>query len=166
MAPTQNLLPDTPTPLSSNQPPSSGRPASGGRRRIVEVVGGIGVVAVWLVFGYLLGLGFLGLVLLGVPLLAAFQTLVRRRPLRTLLVRDTASFARGWAGKLLVAAVLVAIPSTMVLLSLSGPRTAGTSSDSWKALLMPSFWPGATSPHVALSSPCSSRRWPSQSCPG
>ena len=29
--------------------------------------------------------------------------------------RDTASFARGWAGKLLVAAVLVAIPVEMVL---------------------------------------------------
>jgi CubicO group peptidase (beta-lactamase class C family) len=133
MSPTQNLLPDTPTPPPSNQPPPSGRPAPVGRRRMVEAVAGIGLVAVWLVSGSLLGLGFLGVVLLGVLLLAAFQTLVRRRPLRTLLVRDTASFAHSWAGKLLVAAVLVAIPATLVLLSLRGGRYAD---DSWKALLM------------------------------
>jgi hypothetical protein len=102
----------------------------------VEAAAGIGVVAAWPVSGYLLGLGFLGLVLLAVPLLAAFHILVRRRPLRTLLVRDTASFAHGWAGKLLVAAVLVAIPATMVLLSLSGPRYGRYADDSWKALLM------------------------------
>ena len=136
MSPTQNLLPDTPTPLSSDQPPPSGRPAPVGRRRMVEAVAGIGVIAVWLVSGSLLGLGFLGVVLLGVLLLAAFQILVRRRPLRTLLVRDTASFAHGWAGKLLVAAVLVAIPATMVLLSLSGGRYGRYADDSWKALLM------------------------------
>jgi CubicO group peptidase (beta-lactamase class C family) len=103
---------------------------------MLEAVGGIGVVAVWLVSGSLLGLGFLGFVLLGVPLLAAFQILVRRRPLRSLLVRDTASFAHGWAGKLLVAAILVAIPATMVLLSLSGPRYGRYADDSWKTLLM------------------------------
>ena len=69
-------------------------------------------------------------------LLAAFQTLVLRRPLRSLLVRDTASFARGWAGKLLVAAVLIVIPATMVLLSLSGGRYGRYADDSCKALLM------------------------------
>jgi CubicO group peptidase (beta-lactamase class C family) len=136
MPSTQNLLPDTPTPPPSNQPLPSSRPASVGRRRIVEAAAGIGVVAAWLVSGYLLGLGFLGLVLLAVPLLAAFHILVRRRPLRTLLVRDTASFARGWAGKLLVAAVLVAMPATMVLLSLSGGRYGRYADDSWKTLLM------------------------------
>ena len=135
MSPTQNLLPHTPTP--SHQPHPSGRPAPVGRRRmVVQAVAGIGVVAVWVVSAYLLGLGFIGVVLLGVLLLAAFQTLVRRRPLRTLLVRDTASFAPGWVGKLLVAAVLVAIPATMVLLSLSGTRYGRYADDSWKALLM------------------------------
>ena len=74
---------------------------------------GIGLLAIWVVSGPLLGLDFVVVLLLGVLLLAAFQTLVRRRPLRTLLVRDTASFAHGWRGKLLVAAVLVAIPATM-----------------------------------------------------
>ena len=51
----------------------------------MEVVVGIGLVALWAVSGSLLGLGFVGVVLLGVLLLAAFQTLVRRRPLRSLL---------------------------------------------------------------------------------
>jgi CubicO group peptidase (beta-lactamase class C family) len=133
MPPTQSLLPDAPPPLPSKQPPPSGSLATVGRRRMVEAVAGIGLVALWLVSGSLLGLGFIGLVLLGVLLLAAFQTLVRRRPLWTLLVRDTASFAHGWAGKLLVAAVLVAIPATLVLLSLRDGRYAD---DSWKALLM------------------------------
>ena len=136
MSLTQNLLPDTPTPLSSSQPPPSGRPAGVGRRRLVQAGAGIAVVAVWLVSSSLLGLGLVSVVLLGVLLLAAFQTLVRRRPLRTLLARDTASFARGWAGKLLVAAVLIAIPATMVLLSLSGGRYGRYADDSWKALLM------------------------------
>ena len=69
-------------------------------------------------------------------MLAAFQTLVRRRPLRTLLARDSATFARRWPGKLLVAAVLVLIPATMVVLSLSGDRYGRYADDSWKALLM------------------------------
>ena len=85
MSPSQNLLSSTTTPLSSNQPPPSGRPAAGGRRRMVDVVAGVGFVATWLVLGFLLGLGFVGVVLLGVLLLAAFQALVRRRPLRVLL---------------------------------------------------------------------------------
>src|SRR4051794_17423216 len=133
---TQDLLTNPPTPLASNQPPRSGRLAPGGRRRMVEVVAGIGLVAVWLVLGSLLGLGFVSVVLLGVLLLAVFQTLVRRRPLRSLLVRDTASFAHAWAGKLLIAAVLVAIPATMVLVSLSGGRYGRYADDTWKALLM------------------------------
>jgi hypothetical protein len=98
MSPTQSLLPNPPPPLSSDQPPRSGRPAAAGRRRIMEVVAGIGLVAVWALSGSLLGLDFVGVVLLGVLLLAAFQTLVRRRALRSLLVCDTASFAHGWTG--------------------------------------------------------------------
>lgn len=136
MSPTQSLLPDTPPPLSSHQPRPSGRLAAASHRRTVKVVAGIGPVAIWAVSGSLLGLSFVGVVLLGVLLLAAFQTLVRRRPLRSLLVRDTASFAHAWAGKLVVAAALVAIPATMVLLSLTGSRYGRYADDSWKALLM------------------------------
>jgi len=86
MTQTQNLLPDTPAPLSSNPRPPPGR-------RLLELV-------------------------------------------RRLLVRDSDSFARGWAGKVLVAAVLIGIPVAMVLFSLAGPRYGRYAEDSWKALLM------------------------------
>jgi CubicO group peptidase (beta-lactamase class C family) len=52
------------------------------------------------------------------------------------LARDSVTFARGWAGRLLVAAVLIAIPVTMVLISLSGGRYGQYADDGWKALLM------------------------------
>ena len=136
MSPTLDLLPDTPTSPSSDRSPPSDGPAPLRRRRGVEVVVGIGLVAAWLVLGFLLELELVGVVLLGVLLLAAFQTLVRRRPLRSLLLRDTASFAHGWAGKVLVAAVLVAIPTIMVLTSVGGGRYGRYADDSWKALLM------------------------------
>lgn len=59
-----------------------------------------------------------------------------RRLLRLLLARDSASFAQGWVGKVLVAAILIAIPATMVLLSLVGGRYGRYADDSWKSLLM------------------------------
>ena len=136
MSPTLNLLPTTPKPLSSNPSPPSGPVASGGHRRTVEVVAGAGLVATWLALVFALELGLVTAVMLGVLLTAAFQTLVRRRPLRSLLVRDTASFAHGWAGKAVVATVLIAIPVTMVLSSVAGDRFGRYADDSWKALLM------------------------------
>ena len=141
MSPTLNILPDTHTtppsaePTPSDQPPPSSGAARGNRHR-VEVVIGIGMVVLWAVSSLLLELGWVGVVLLCVLLLAAFHTLVRRRPVRTLLLRDTATFAYGWAGKLLVAAVLVAVPVTMVVTSVGGGRYGRYFDDSWKALLM------------------------------
>ena len=135
MSPTLNLLPATPTSTSSDQPPPSGRATPANRRRM-EVVVGIGLVAGWAASGSLLGLGLVGVVLLGALFLAAFHSLVRRRPLRALILRDTASFAHGWAGKLLVAGVLVAVPVTMVLVSVGGGRYGRYADDSWKALLI------------------------------
>ena len=135
MSATLNQLPDTSLPPSSDQSPPSGR-ATPARRRRSEVVVGIGLVALWAVSSSLLGLSLVGVVLLGVLLLAAFQTLVQRRPLRALLLRDRASFAHGWAGKLLVAAVLVAVPVAMVMTSVDGGRYGRYEDDSWKALLM------------------------------
>lgn len=135
MSPTPDLVLDPPTDRASAPSPPSGRVAPG-RRRILRAVAGIGLVVVWLASGPLLGLGTEGVVVLGVLLLAGFQTLVRRRPLRSLLVRDTASFSRGWAGTPLVAVVLLAIPATMVLLSVTGGRYGRYEDDSWKALLM------------------------------
>lgn len=133
MSPQNLLLDPLPAP---DQAPLSARRGPNGRRRAVDVVAGIGLVATWLALVSLLEVGFLGAVLVGVLVPAAFLTLVRRRPLRTLLVRDTAWFARGWAGKLLVAAVLFAIPATMVLSSVAGGRYGRYADDSWKALLV------------------------------
>ena len=135
MSPTLNLLPDTPTTPASDQPSLSGRASPANHRR-KEVVVGLGLVVLWAVSSLLLELGWVGVVLLAALLLAAFHTLVRRRPVRTLLLRDTATFAHGWAGKLLVAAVLAAIPATMVLTSVGGGRYGRYENDSWKALLM------------------------------
>ncbi|HEX8508193.1 MAG TPA: serine hydrolase domain-containing protein, partial [Propionibacteriaceae bacterium] len=73
---------------------------------------------------------------LAVLLLTACHVLVRRRLLRVLLRRDSASFASRWPGKLLVAAVLVAVPVAMVVTSLGGGRYGRYFDDSWKALLM------------------------------
>jgi CubicO group peptidase (beta-lactamase class C family) len=53
-----------------------------------------------------------------------------------LLVRDTSSFAHHWWGKLLVAAVLVALPAAMAVASLGGSRYGRYADDSWKALLL------------------------------
>lgn len=135
MSATLNQLPDTTTPPSSDPPSPSGRARHGDRRR-VEVVIGIGLVVLWALSSLLLEPGWVGVVLLGALLLAAFHILVQRRPWRALLLRDTASFARGWAGKLLVAVVLVAIPVAMVMGSVGGGRYGRYEDDSWKALLM------------------------------
>ncbi len=136
MSPTENLLLPTPTHLSSAQLPPSGTFVSGRRHRILVVVTAMALVAAWLVSGPLLGLGFAGVLLLGVMLLAAFQTLVRRRPWRALLVRDADSLGHSWVGKVVVAVVLVLIPAAMVLSSVVGHRYGRYADDSWKALLM------------------------------
>ena len=136
MSTAQSLLDNMTTPLALDQQPSPDISEQGHSNRLAEVFAGIGFLVGWLIIGFLLELGFVGFVLLTVPLLAAFQTLVRHRSLRSLLARDTVSFARRWPGKVLVAAVLIAIPATMVLLSLSGGRYGRYADDSWKALLM------------------------------
>ena len=69
----------------------------GARRRVLEYAV---LAVVWIGLGLILSVGVLPFLLLGVPLLVLLQ-LVRRQPLRTLWARDTDSFARGWAGKLL-----------------------------------------------------------------
>lgn len=57
---------------------------------------------------------------------------VRRRPLRALRARDSASFARRWPGKVAVATVLLAIPTLMAYGSLRDGRYAD---NSWTVLL-------------------------------
>lgn len=60
------------------------------RRRAIESVA---FVATWVTAGYLLGLSSNGYLLLGIPLTAAFQLGVRRRPLRELFAGGTTRFA-------------------------------------------------------------------------
>jgi hypothetical protein len=148
MSATLNQLPDTTTSPSPDQLPPSGRARPGDRRRL-EVAIGIGLVVLWAVSSLLLEPGWVGAVLLGALLLTAFHILVQRRPWRVLLLRDTASFAGGWAGKLLVAAVLVAVPVAMVMVSVGGGAMAGTRTTAGRRCSCSSSWPGATPPHVA-----------------
>ena len=105
------------------------RPRRSARRKFAEY----SVLAVvWVGLGLILSLGLIPFLLLGALLLVLFH-LVRRQPLRRLWARDTDSFAGGWAGKLLVAAVLIVIPTAMLLQSLRLDRYAN---DSWTALVM------------------------------
>lgn len=77
------------------------------RRRLIEAVA---FVATWMTIGYLFRLSANGYLLLGVPLTAAFQLLVRRRPLRVLFARDTSRFALSRRG-VAMAIVLAIVPA-------------------------------------------------------
>lgn len=77
------------------------------RRRLVEAVA---FVAVWMTIGYLFRLSANGYLLLGVPLTAAFQLLVRRRPLRELYAGGTSRFALSRRG-VGMAIVLAIVPT-------------------------------------------------------
>ena len=90
------------------------------------------LAAVWVGLGVILSVGLVPFLLIGAALLVLFQ-LARRKPMRTLWARDTDSFARGWAGKWLVAAVLVVLPTVMLMQSLRMDQYAN---DSWTALVM------------------------------
>jgi len=136
MSPTQTHVLDAPAHLTPDQPPASSGQSSGRRHRIWQVVTGAALISAWPLSVVLLGLGFVGALLVGATLLAAFQVLVLRQPLRSLLARDTAGFARGWLGKVSVAVILITIPVAMVGSSVAGSRYGRYADDSWKALLM------------------------------
>jgi membrane protease YdiL (CAAX protease family) len=82
------------------------RPATSQRRRVLEAVT---FVALWMAAGSLLGLGSNGYLLLGVPMTAGFQLLVRRRPLRELFASHTTRFALDRTG-VAMASVLAVTP--------------------------------------------------------
>jgi hypothetical protein len=67
-------------------------------------------VAIWMASGWIFHLDANQYLLLGVPLLALFQLLVPRQPLRTLWVRDANSFRFSGAG-VLVASILAIAPA-------------------------------------------------------
>jgi len=71
-------------------------------RRYVECAAFVGV---WIACGWALPVNPNEYLLLGVPLLAAFQLVVRRRPLRELWVRDASAFALRWPAPVLAAAL-------------------------------------------------------------
>jgi membrane protease YdiL (CAAX protease family) len=77
----------------------------------------VAFVAVWITLGYLLPRDPNLYLLVGIPLTLAFQKLVRRRPIRELWVRDTASFTLDRAGKIL-AVVLAIAPAVMLVQAL------------------------------------------------
>ena len=90
-------------PFSSGQRPDTSRRS----QRLSEAVG---FVAIWVAAGYLLRLNSNGYLLLGIPLVAAFQLLVRRRPLRELFASGTTRFALDRKG-LAMATVLAITPA-------------------------------------------------------
>src|SRR5688572_29046529 len=75
-------------PASTPDPQS--RAVTSRRRRVIEAVA---FVTAWVTAGYVLRLSSNGYLLLGIPLTAAFQLLVRRRPLRELFAAGTPRFA-------------------------------------------------------------------------
>ena len=129
MSPTQNLAPNPPTPLLPPTPSDPPLPVAAAHRVAATSACRRGPCpascsswpssrsSCWV-------------------LLWPLPTLFRRRPLTTLLVRDTAWFARHWWGKVLVVVVLVALPAAMVVTSLAGSRYGRYADDSWKALLL------------------------------
>lgn len=93
------------TPASITPPTTDPRrPESSRRRRVLE---SIAFVAVWVAAGYLLPVDANGYLLLGIPLTAGFQLLVRRRPLRELFAAGTTRFHLGARGIALGAALAV-----------------------------------------------------------
>lgn len=104
----------TPTTASHDRSTPPARDAL--RRRVLE---GLGFIAVWVTLGYLFCPNDLTYLLLGVPLTIGFQTLVRRRPLRELWVRDATRFTLDRRG-LVLAAVLVAAPAYYGVRALPG----------------------------------------------
>jgi len=89
-------------------------------RRLAE---GIGFVAVWVGLGYVLPINAEVYLLLGIPLTIAFQVLVRRQPVRELLVRGGADAgSRAWLGRrdVAVTALLALAPLYWGLRAVSG----------------------------------------------
>ena len=90
-------------------------PDTSRHRRIIEAVA---FVAVWVAAGYLLPVDVNGYLLLGVPLTAAFQLLVRRRPLRELFAPNAARFALSTRG-IVMAAALAVVPGYYAIQALN-----------------------------------------------
>ena len=76
------------------------------RRKYFEV---LAFVAVWMAVGWIFRLDADVYLVIGVPLVVLFQLFIRRQPLRSLWVRDAASFRLGLVG-VVIAGVLILAP--------------------------------------------------------
>lgn len=96
--------------------PSAGPPGASQRRRMMDATA---FIAAWVVAGYVLPIGSNGYLLLGIPLTAAFQTLVRRRPLRELYAADPVRpvITRG---SLVMALALAVVPGWFAVRAAAG----------------------------------------------
>jgi membrane protease YdiL (CAAX protease family) len=95
-----------PQPSIAIQPYRQVHPIASRRRRNTEATA---FVAVWMVAGYLLPIDSNGYLLLGVPLTAIFQVVVRRRPLRELYSGDPTRATVDRSG-VVMAGVLTLVP--------------------------------------------------------
>ena len=97
--------------LSSSPRAGITRPVPRGPRQVTaqryRVLQAAAFVAVWVIAGYLLGLSSNGYLLLGIPMTAACQVLVRRRPLRELFAGGTARFALDRRGVAMASALAI-----------------------------------------------------------
>jgi membrane protease YdiL (CAAX protease family) len=94
-------------------------------RRVVEAVG---FVAAWVGLGYLLPVSSEAYLLMGIPLTIAFQVLVRRRPVRELLVRGGGTGSVRASGS---SRRDVAVTALLVLAPLSWGLQATGGGDPW-----------------------------------
>jgi Type II CAAX prenyl endopeptidase Rce1-like len=105
-----------------------GRVAVAERPRPRRVVEGVGFVAAWVGLGYLLPVSSEAYLLMEIPLTIAFQVLVRRRPVRELLVRGGGTASDRPSGP---SRRDVAVTGLLVLGPLSWGLQAGGGGDLW-----------------------------------
>src|SRR5262249_34539939 len=88
----------------------------------------VAFVGVWMACGWILPVNANEYLLLGVPLLAVFQLVVRRRPLAELWVRDALAYALRWPAPVFAAA-LAGLPAFELGSSLRAGQLG--SSEAW-----------------------------------
>jgi Type II CAAX prenyl endopeptidase Rce1-like len=108
--------------------PHDRRVVVAGRARPRRVVEGVGFVAAWVGLGYLLPVSAEAYLLMGIPLTIAFQLLVRRRPVRELLVRGGGAAPVRSSG---LGRRDVAVTALLVLAPLSWGLQAAGGGDAW-----------------------------------
>ena len=105
-------------PGSSEQPPNlQSNPASSQLHRLAQAAA---FVAIWMAIGWVFHLDVNRYLLIGVPLVAAFQILIRKSPLAALWIRD-ASRVRLNRWGVILAIAFAALPAVDLVQSLKSP---------------------------------------------